>query len=121
MSYINDISDRYATISNKRKHFKKTFDTKFIDSNEQLDVAGVYFTKLFIIKDYRGVLTYGDLNVNKGDYVYLISESEYFCFVENEQGVQGFVPKEICIDLAETINRAQTNMRQTKYYKVTSL
>jgi len=121
LAYINDISDRYATISNKKKQFKKIFDTKSIGSNEQLDVVGVFLTKLFIIKDYRGVLTYGDLNVNKGDHVYLISESEYFCFVENEHGVQGFVPKDICIDLEATVRRAQTNMRQTLHYKVTSL
>ena len=57
--------------------------------SEEFDVSGEYLTKLYVIKNYKGDLVYGDLPVREGDYVYFISESEFYYFVENKHGVQG--------------------------------
>ena len=91
--------------------------------SENGDVSGEYLTKLYVIKNYSGNLIYGDLTVLEGDFVYLISESEFYYFVENKVGTQGFLPKEICIDLEDMLRKATLNQMQPNMdnFKITSL
>ena len=88
--------------------------------SEDFDVSGEYLTKLYVIKNYQGDLVYGDLSVVVGDYVYFISESEFYYFVENKFGIQGFLPKETCVDLDEIIKSASDQSNSTKL-KITSV
>ena len=83
------------------------------EEEEDSDVCGEYLQQsLYIIKDYNAQLAYGDLSVRKGELVYLICDSDSHCFVENKMGKQGFIPKDICIDLDDTIRRAQIQLIQ---------
>ena len=85
------------------------------------DVTGEFMAKLFVIKDYMGSLVYGDLKVERGEFVYPIWESDVYYFVENELGQQGFVPKECCVNLDETVQKARTRLTYGSFSKVTSL
>lgn len=91
-----------------------------IDELEQnQDVSGESLTKLWVIKDYkRGELVYGDISVKKGQIIYLICESDYYYFIETDQGKQGFVPKEVCVNLEEMTR--QMHLQET-VTKITSL
>ncbi len=112
-------------ISHCNISFNKSFETNTSNSCSDMDesdydVSGEYLSKLYIIKDFNCELLYGDLSVKKGQHVYLICESDTHCYVENECGIQGFIPKDVCIDLEETVKNARIRMHQT-YKKVTSL
>lgn len=64
---------------------------------------------LYIIRDYKAKLIYGDLSVRQGEVVRLICDlATLFNFVENSDGQQGFVPKDICVDLEHMIESAHT-------------
>ena len=76
--------------------------------------------KVFIIEDHTTQLVYGGISVKRGEFVYLINESQYFCLIENSRGVQGIVPKEICIDLETTVRNAKFNLKSVNG-KITSL
>lgn len=95
--------------------FSETSDT------ETLDVSGEFLEKLFVIKDYSGSLVYGDLRVERGEFVYPIFESDVYYLVENELGAQGFVPKECCVNLDETVQKARSRMIDGTFSKITSL
>lgn len=95
--------------------FSETSDT------ETLDVSGEFLEKLFVIKDYWGSLVYGDLRVERGEFVYPIFESDVYYLVENELGAQGFVPKECCVNLDETVQKARSRMIDGSFSKITSL
>ena len=123
----SQIQSRYSTILNSTttsNTFNKSFEsfesTINQSDSDDYDVSGEYLTKLYVIKDHAGTCLYGDLSVRKGEFLYLISESDTYCFVENKDGVQGFVPKEICIDLDETVRKAQNNFTCPNC-KITSL
>ena len=98
---------RNSVTSSDEKSFESTASISQIET-EDFDVSGEYLTKLYVIKNYRGDLIYGDLSVEVGDHVYFISESEFYYFVENKFGIQGFLPKETCVDLDEIIKSATT-------------
>ena len=94
--------------------------TKF---HENTDVVGEFLTKLYIVSDFKsGDFYYGDLQVTRGENVYLICESENFYFVENKHGEQGFIPNDICVDLNEVQDRLKYKSK-CKYleHKITSL
>jgi uncharacterized protein YaiL (DUF2058 family) len=98
-----------------------TFEsTKSLSDEDENDVSGEFLTKLYVIKDYKAQLIYGDLTVKRGECVYLICETDSYCFVENNAGMQGFIPKESCIDLDDTLRKAKLKM-QIPFCKVTSL
>jgi hypothetical protein len=89
-----------------------------IDENEN-DVTGESLTKLCVINDYKsGQYAYGDISVRKGQLIYLIFETDAYYFIENEHGKQGFIPKEICINLDEMIQQAKIKKSLSK---ITSL
>jgi hypothetical protein len=91
--------------------------------NRDKDVSGEFLTtQLYVLKDYNSKLNYGDLRVKRGDLVYLVCElSEAYYLVENAIGLQGFVPKELCINLEETIKSAQDKFLPIQNCKITSL
>lgn len=93
-----------------------SYSSSEIDEQEN-DVTGECLTKLCVIRDYKGgALIYGDIGVKRGQLIYLICESEFYYFIENNQGKQGFVPKEICVNL-DKMRRIQTK----PFCKITSL
>jgi len=85
------------------------------------DVSGEELTKLFVIKDYRGALVYGDLAVECGEFIYMIYESKDYYLAENESAEQGFVPKDCCVNLEEAVTKARVKMLDGKMCRVTSL
>ena len=85
-----------------------------VDESERCDR---FIAKMVIIKDYEGDLVYGDLKVTTGECVNVICDSNRFYFVQNSQLVQGFVPKEICVDFS-TLQKAH---EKKPFYKITSL
>ena len=102
---------------------EKSFESPCMSQleSEDFDVSGEYLTKLYVIKNYKGDLIYGDLSVAEGDYVYFISESEFYYFVENKCGIQGFLPKETCVDLDEMVKKAVLNQSNSTNLKITSV
>ena len=116
--------NKIQRIDTLEKSFESSAGTSVSDeSSNDFDVSGEYLTKLYVIKDYSGNLVYGDLTVVEGDYVYLISESEFYFFVENNAGIQGFLPKEVCIDLQDMLRKAALHQMKSNVenFKITSL
>ncbi len=85
------------------------------------DVSGEELMKLFVIKGYKGALVYGDLAIESGEFIYMISETNKYFLVENEAGKQGFVPKDCCVNLEQTVTNARVKMLDGKKCRVTSL
>ena len=90
--------------------------------NNECEVNGLT-SQLYVLKDYKSDLAYGDLKVKRGELVYMVCDmSEMYYLVENSKGNQGFVPKDICIDLEQTIKAAKDVMsKPILYSKITSL
>lgn len=116
---INELDNSELRHSSRINYSSNSIETPTGSSDEN-DVTGEYLNKILIIKDYQAQLQYGDITVRKGEYVYLISESENYCLIENSSGGQGFVPKEICLDLEETVRIARIK-HNSNYCKITSL
>lgn len=105
-----------STSSFENESFRSSSSTDMDDmTNEQT------FIRLFVIKDYMGMQVYGHMNVQRGQLIRLVCESEDYYMGEDEFGNQGFVAKECCINLDETVDRARLHMLDNKSCKVTSL
>jgi hypothetical protein len=108
-------------LNNSNESCASNLSVESEEGQQYQDVEGEYLVKLYVIKDYSSPLLYGDLSVKAGEFIHVICEtsSDYY-LVENCFGIQGFVPKEICIDLEETIKNAKINLNE-KECKITSL
>ena len=94
-----------------------SFESSSSAASSEVDESERFIAKMVIIKDYEGDLVYGDLKVATGEYVNVICDSNRFYFVQNSQRMQGFVPKEICVDFL-TLRNAHD---KKSFYKITSL
>ena len=56
--------------------------------------------------------------MRKGQLIYLIFETDVYYFIENEHGKQGFIPKDICVNLDEMMQQVKINKSLSK---ITSL
>ncbi|CAF0759560.1 unnamed protein product [Brachionus calyciflorus] len=115
-SQIDTSSPIKSTLINSSIGSEKSYNSL---SSSNSDVSGEFLPKMLIIEDHTTQLVYGGISVKHGEIVYLINESQYYCLVENQNGLQGIVPKEICIDLEQTVRNAKQNFKANG--KVTSL
>lgn len=102
---------------------ESSFDTSssiLDDSDDDNNVIRDHLTRLHVIKNHFGQLAYGFLNVKLGECVYLVSETDNYCFVENDQGIQGLVPKDVFINLDEFIRKSKSQYISSNC-KITSL
>lgn len=99
----------------------ESFSSGFSENDDYAEIVDVIPKRIRVIKDYNGSHFYGDLRVQAGENVYLKYESEGFYFVENVNGEQGFVPKDCCVNLEETISKARVQIMSEQGCKVTSL
>jgi hypothetical protein len=68
-------------------------------SNDEYSNCEFIKSKLVILNSYKSKLNYGDISVKRGEIVFLLCDlTQYYYLVENIDGKQGFIPKEICID-----------------------
>jgi hypothetical protein len=123
----NDASFDSTTSSLLSSSFLSANEPSFDLHNDAFDatddVSGEFLTtQLYVIRDYHSRLDYGDLSVRRGELVYLICDlSELYYLVENMRCQQGFVPKDVCINLEETIRSAQQKLTPLPNCKITSL
>ena len=107
-------NDSLTTVSTFDDNNNKIGSISNIKSNEYFGLS-----KLYIIRDFKGSLIYGDLNVRQGEIVYLLCKSERYLFVENQTGKFGFIPVDVCVDLDEVIVNAKYKLNSFQV-KVTS-
>jgi hypothetical protein len=115
-SWYKDVLSRSRTSTPKMKKYKTNSD--LFRECEQNDLV---LSKLYIIRDHTGKLLYGDLDVKQGDIVHLICESDEFYFVQDQFGMQGFVPADVTVDLDEVLSNAQLKNIFSNQNKITSL
>ncbi|RNA22073.1 hypothetical protein BpHYR1_009909 [Brachionus plicatilis] len=115
-SQIESSSEAHSTIINNSLNSSNSIK---YSSDSENEVSTVYLEKLYIIKDHTTQLAYGGISVKRDELVYLISQSEYYYLIENQRGVQGIVPKDICVNLEETVRNARQNLKSKT--KITSL
>ena len=116
----NVFDSSVSSVNSTEKSFDSLDNDPNFDTDSNSEPAIQYLTRLYVIKDYMPELMFGDLMVKKGQMVYLLADSNGHCLVMNDSGDQGFVPKEICLDLEETMRKAQQKNHITSC-KVTSL
>lgn len=88
-------------------------------SDSEHDFSGEFIEKLYIIKKHTTQLVYGGISVKPGEIVYLISQSEFYYLIENQNGIQGIVPKDVCVNIEKTVLNAKKNFKSKT--KITSL
>lgn len=109
----------YSQIETSSLTQSSVINSSINSSDSENDCSEILPETLYIIKKHTSQLVCGGISVNPGEIVFLISESEFFYLIQNQSGIQGIVPKDVCVNIEKTVRNAKQNIKSKT--KITSL